>query len=98
LSRQAEHPFQPNAAVPSTGPYRIVSFDPKRGARLLRNPYFRARGFDARPDGLADEIRVRFREYSRRSFDAALAAVERSESDVVEISGRFGKAAMQADG
>jgi peptide/nickel transport system substrate-binding protein len=86
----ADHPFRQRAAAPSTGPYRILSFDPKRGARLVRNPYFRARGSDARPDGLADEIRVRFRAYDRRNLAAAVAAVERGESDVVEISGKFG--------
>jgi peptide/nickel transport system substrate-binding protein len=86
----ADHPFQRNVAPPSTGPYRIVSFDPRRGARLVRNPYFRARGFDARPNGLADEIRFQFRDNDRRSFDAAVAAVERGESDVVEVSGKFG--------
>jgi peptide/nickel transport system substrate-binding protein len=86
----AGHPFQPNAGAPGTGPYRIVSFDRRRGARLVRNPYFRARGSDARPDGLPDEIRFRFRAYDRRSLEAAVAAVQRGESDVLEISGKFG--------
>jgi peptide/nickel transport system substrate-binding protein len=82
----ADHPFRPKEAPPSTGPYRIASFDPKRGARLVRNPYFRARLFDARPDGLADEIRVRI----RGTFAAAVAAVESGDADSVVIAGAFG--------
>ena len=44
---------------PGTGPYRIVSYDRNRGARLVRNPHFRAWSPGARPDGFADEIVVR---------------------------------------
>jgi peptide/nickel transport system substrate-binding protein len=82
----AGHPFRPDVAPPGTGPYRIASFDPKRGARLVRNPYFRARAFEARSGGVADEIQIRF----RTDFDGSVAAVERGDSDVVEIAGPFG--------
>jgi peptide/nickel transport system substrate-binding protein len=64
-------------SIPTTGPYRIASLDPKRELRLVRNPHFRVWSPDARPDGYPDEIRFRF----SRNPEAQLAAVERGEAD-----------------
>ncbi len=49
-----------NGSIPTTGPYRIASLDPKRELRLVRNPHFRVWSSDARPDGYPDEIRFHF--------------------------------------
>ena len=73
---------------PGTGPYRIVSYDRKRGARLVRNPHFGASSPGARPDGFADEIVVRV----NPDRDAQVAAVQRGEADVVPVVGPFGGA------
>jgi ABC-type transport system substrate-binding protein len=53
-------PTRPLPYVAGTGPYRIVSFDPKTGARLERNPYFREWSRLAQPDGYPDVIDVHF--------------------------------------
>ncbi len=73
---------------PGTGPYRIVSYDRKRGVRLVRNPHFRASSPGARADGFADEIVVRV----NPDRDAQVAAVQRGEADVVPVVGPFGDA------
>jgi YVTN family beta-propeller protein len=65
--------------IPSTGPYRIGSFDPKRELRLVRNPHFRVWSADARPDGYPDEIRFRLSE----EVEAQVAAVEQGRADVM---------------
>ena len=69
----AARPFGRDAAS-GTGPYRIVSYHRKRGARLVRNPHFRAWSPGARPDGFADEIVVRV----NPDRDAQIAAVQRA--------------------
>ena len=83
----AAHPFG-RTQPPGTGPYRIVSYDRNRGARLVRNPHFRAWSPGARPDGFADEIVVRV----NPDRDAQVAAVQRGEADVVHVVGPFGGA------
>jgi YVTN family beta-propeller protein len=80
----AAHPFG-RAQPPGTGPYRIVSFNKNRGARLVRNPRFRAWS-GARPDGFADEIVVRV----DPDRDAQVAAVQREQADVVLAVSQFG--------
>ena len=45
--------------IPSTGPYMIESYVPKRALTLVRNPHFRVWSNVARPDGFADEIEFR---------------------------------------
>ena len=42
--------------VPGTGAYRIVSYDPKKQMKLVRNPHFKLWSADAQPDGYADEV------------------------------------------
>jgi peptide/nickel transport system substrate-binding protein len=82
----ADHPFGDRTLPPGTGPYRVASFDAARGARLVRNPYFRLWSNDARPAGFADEIDVRL----GNSIDKQIAAVERGQADVVVVDGVFG--------
>ncbi len=43
-------------AAPGTGAYRIVSYDPKRQLKLVRNPHFKEWSDDAQPDGYVDEV------------------------------------------
>jgi YVTN family beta-propeller protein len=84
----AEHPFGGKEQPPGTGPYKLVSFDPKRGVRLVRNPRFRVWSQDARPDGAPDEIEVHVRPESKH--DAQVRAVARGEADVAIATTAFG--------
>jgi peptide/nickel transport system substrate-binding protein len=68
--------------VPSTGPYRTESYDPKRAHILVRNPYFRVWSRIATPDGFPDEIVFRFLVGAR----AGVAAVERGHADVAYLT------------
>ena len=45
--------------VPSTGPYMIESYVPKRTLTLVRNPYFHVWSRVASPDGFPEEIVIR---------------------------------------
>ena len=63
--------------IPTTGAYRIASFDPDEELKLIRNPHFRAWSKDARPDGYPDEIRFHLSE----DVEAQLAAVEEGQAD-----------------
>jgi peptide/nickel transport system substrate-binding protein len=81
-----DHPFGPTVSPPGTGPYRVASYDPLRGVRLVRNRRFHVWSQDARPDGFADEIAVRF-----DGAKAQVAAVERGAADVDVVSGAFGE-------
>ncbi len=68
--------------VPSTGPYKTESYDPKRAQILVRNPYFRVWSRIATPDGFPDEIVFRFLVGAR----AGVAAVERGRADVAYLT------------
>jgi len=68
--------------LPGTGPYRIASFDPPRGGRLVRNRHFRPWSQDARPDGFADTIAIDV----GAKIDSQLAAVRSGEVDLVSLS------------
>lgn len=46
--------------IPGTGPYMVESNNPKRGLRLVRNPYFKEFSADAQPDGWVDAISYDF--------------------------------------
>jgi peptide/nickel transport system substrate-binding protein len=85
LVAPAAHPFG-GTQPPGTGPYRIVSYDKDRGARLVRNPQFRVWSPSARPDGLADEIVVRV----NPDREAQIAAVQQGKADVVLAVSPFG--------
>jgi len=67
--------------VPSTGPYMIESYVPRRALTLVRNPYFRVRSRAARPDGFPDEIEFRLDRYG-----GGVTAVERGRADVTFAS------------
>ena len=47
-------------ALPGTGPYRVVSYDPNEALLLERNPYFRVWNAEAQPAGQVDAIRYEF--------------------------------------
>jgi ABC-type transport system substrate-binding protein/DNA-binding SARP family transcriptional activator len=73
-------PLRPQeGAVPATGPYRVARVIPGQVVRLVRNPHFHVWSRDARPDGFADEIRLRISDDPR----TRLAAVERGAADWV---------------
>ena len=42
--------------IPGTGAYKIVSYDPKKQLKLVRNPHFKSWSDDAQPDGYVDEV------------------------------------------
>ena len=77
---------QPGRLPPGTGPYSIVRFGRTTGAELVRNPHFRVWSQDARPDGLADRIRITTVE----DPGATVPAVERGAADVVTLADPFG--------
>jgi len=64
--------------IPSTGPYMIESYVPRRALTLVRNPYFRLRSRAARPDGFPDEIEFRL----GRLRAGGITAVEEGRVDV----------------
>jgi YVTN family beta-propeller protein len=53
-------PLHPQGPLPATGPYQFASFDPKRGFRLRRNPWFHEWSPAAQPSGFPDTIVERF--------------------------------------
>jgi len=67
--------------LPGTGPYRIVSAEPDRMIRLVRNPRFRIWSADARPDGYPAEIVFRIGDDPARQA----AAVEAGDADWSEV-------------
>jgi YVTN family beta-propeller protein len=82
----ADHRFGSTTPPPGTGPYRIASFDAKRGARLVRNPYFRVRANGARPAGFADEIVIRVGD----GVNQEVRAVHLGQADVAWVDDPFG--------
>ena len=70
--------------VPSTGPYMIKSYVPKRTLTLVRNPYFRVWSRVATPDGFPDRIVVRLSSNARAHLvqRTGLRAVERGQADL----------------
>jgi YVTN family beta-propeller protein len=85
--------FARRRPLPGTGPYRVASFDPARGGRLVRNRHFRPRSQDARPDGFADEIAIDV----ETKIDAQLAAVRGGAADMVSLSDALWVGALQPD-
>ncbi|WP_323992390.1 ABC transporter substrate-binding protein [Nguyenibacter sp. L1] len=66
-----------NVPAPTTGPYMFASYDPDRGAVLVRNPHFRVWSADAQPDGFADRIQYDF----GLPDEAEVTAVENGQYD-----------------
>ena len=46
--------------APGTGAYMFADYDPNKGLKLVRNPYFKEFSADAQPDGYPDEIDYSF--------------------------------------
>jgi peptide/nickel transport system substrate-binding protein len=65
--------------VPSTGPYKIASYVPKRSLTLARNPYFHVWSRFASPDGFPDKIVIKLSVAGR----AGLASVQRGDADLL---------------
>lgn len=86
IPRGMPHGDSGTRPVPSTGPYMIESYAPKRALTLVRNPYFRVRSRAARPDGFPDEIVFRLDRLS-----AGVTAVERGRADVASAGPEDGK-------
>ena len=76
---------QETRPIPSTGPYTIESYVPRRALTLVRNPHFRVWSRVARPDGFPDEIEVRLDGSAigvaaiERGLDLAFAPTERPQ-------------------
>jgi len=83
--------------IPGTGPYMIESNNPKRGMRLVRNPYFKEFSADAQPDGWVDAINYDF----GLSEEEQIEAVGKGKADwmfdnlpadqLTELAIRFGR-------
>ena len=63
--------------APSTGPYMIVSYDPNRQMRLVRNPNFKQWSEEAQPAGNADEIDYNY----GLDDEAEVTAIENGQAD-----------------
>ncbi len=68
--------------LPSTGPYMVASYVPRRALTLVRNPRFRSWSSVARPDGFPDEIEFRL----GRPTTGAVRAVEQRRIDFTAVS------------
>jgi len=65
--------------LPATGPYKVASYDAKRGViRLVRNPRFHLWSAAAQPDGFPDAIVEKY----RYTGESAVRAVERGSADI----------------
>jgi peptide/nickel transport system substrate-binding protein len=78
----ASTPRRPQGAraIPGTGPYRVARVVPGRRAVLARNPRFRPRPAEGRPDGFADRV-----ELTMGTERAHVAAAERGQLDVAPL-------------
>jgi peptide/nickel transport system substrate-binding protein len=65
--------------LPSTGAYKIASYDPNRALKLVRNPHFKEWSRDAEPQGYPDEIVETF----GLTVEAEVTAVENGQGDWV---------------
>nr|WP_321984737.1 ABC transporter substrate-binding protein [uncultured Lichenicoccus sp.] len=84
-----------DTALPGTGAYRIVSYDPRHGMVLDRNPFFRRWDAVAQPDGHVDHIRLDY----GLDEEAEITAIENGQYDWMyenkpldrlgEIAGRY---------
>ena len=84
-----------NTALSGTGAYRIVSYDPRHGMVLDRNPFFRQWDAVAQPDGHVDRILLDY----GLDEEAEVTAIENGQYDCMyenkpldrlgEIAGRY---------
>lgn len=73
-------PLHPKGPLPATGPYQFASFDPTRGFRLRRNPWFHEWSPAAQPSGFPDTIVERFE--TSPNVNAVLAG----NADIADIA------------
>jgi peptide/nickel transport system substrate-binding protein len=83
--------------IPGTGPYKIVSYDPKKQLKLLRNPHFKLWSEEAQPDGYVDGIDYDF----GLSDEDQVTAIANGQGDfmfnpvpsdrLAEIGGKYAK-------
>jgi peptide/nickel transport system substrate-binding protein len=76
-----------NRAPPGTGPYRVATWDVKRGGTLVRNPHFKSWSPEARPAGFADRIEVSARH--GEDVKGQIRDVQRGRADVTTIANPF---------
>jgi peptide/nickel transport system substrate-binding protein len=74
----ASTPLKARLPLPATGPYMIASFNPTRGATLIRNPRFHEWSAAAQPLGYPAKIVYTFNKTER----ASLNAVEHGVADI----------------
>jgi peptide/nickel transport system substrate-binding protein len=73
-----------NRPLPGTGPYRFTAWNPRRGGRLERNPYFQP---GRRPAGFVDRIEIGLRPDGH--VEPQIAAVERGAADMTVVADPF---------
>jgi YVTN family beta-propeller protein len=78
---------------PGTGPYRIISWDARRGGTLVRNRYFRSSAASSRGEGFADRIEVGV--HSVKQIERPIAAVERGDADLAVLADVWGPLVSQ---
>jgi peptide/nickel transport system substrate-binding protein len=66
----------PNA-IPGTGAYMTVSYDPNKQWKIVRNPHFTAWSKQAQPDGYPDEIHYDF----GLNDEAEITAIQNGQAD-----------------
>jgi YVTN family beta-propeller protein len=72
---------------PGTGPYRVATWDARRGGTLVRNRRFRPN--PSRPFGAGFPDRIEVRLYEEPSTERQIAAVQRGSADVTVIANPF---------
>ena len=65
--------------LPTTGPYKVASYDPNRALKLVRNPNFTEWSRDAEPQAYTDEIDYSF----GLTVEAEITAVQNGQADWV---------------
>ncbi|SEK61278.1 ABC transporter substrate-binding protein [Nonomuraea pusilla] len=68
---------QGTSPIPGTGPYQVVSYDPNKQMKLVRNPHFKEWSRDAQPQGYPDEIDYAY----GLTPEAAVTAVQNGQAD-----------------
>lgn len=66
-----------NMPIPGTGPYMFKDYDPNKGLKLVRNPYFKEWSKDAQPNGSIDELDYTF----GMTDEAEVTAVQNGQYD-----------------
>lgn len=66
-----------NTPIPGTGPYMITDYDPNKGLKLVRNPYFKVWSQNAQPNGYIDELNYKF----GMGDEAQVTAVENGQAN-----------------